>query len=80
MTTNQIISEISKKLFPGNEAILKVPGATYAAGAMCVRVTVVDTRKAFGRTDVQVVPVAGDGAMWVSIDTLVTPKKEASRP
>jgi len=40
---------------------------------LTMRVTIVDVRRAYGRTDVQVVPVDGDsgrGAAWVDVHKL----------
>lgn len=38
-------------------------------------VTVTDVREVFGRVDVQIRPVNGSGARWVSMDTVRWPGK-----
>ena len=38
---------------------------------MRVKVRVIDSRKSFGRDDVLVTPVAGDGEQWVDLTRLM---------
>lgn len=42
--------------------------ATLSIDGLCVRVTILDAREVFGRSDYQVSPVTGTGTKWVSSD------------
>ncbi len=42
----------------------------YAHGNLIFRVEVTDVREVFGRTDVQIKPVAGSGMGWISLDKI----------
>lgn len=39
-------------------------------GAMQIQVEVLDVREVFGRTDLQVRPIAGTGTGWISLDSI----------
>jgi glycine/D-amino acid oxidase-like deaminating enzyme len=41
--------------------------ATLHLGELGVRVTVLDARKIWGRIDLQITPIAGNGQNWVSL-------------
>jgi hypothetical protein len=45
--------------------------ATYRVGSLTVEVNIKDHRAVFGRDDVLISPVTGDGQQWVSADSVV---------
>lgn len=44
--------------------------ADYPVKDMLVRVRVANARERFGRTDVQIMPLAGSGLTWVALDSV----------
>lgn len=63
MTTKQISEQTQDKKY------LVVKGAS---GQIAVEVSMIDTKRVFGRTDALITPVSGSGEMWVSVDSLVS--------
>ena len=47
---------------------LTVPAGRYAKDELTIPVRILDTREAYGRTNVLVEPVGGQGRAWVSGD------------
>lgn len=50
--------------FIGKAGLMRLP----EFGGIQVPVTITDVKEAFGRTDVLVTPIAGEGVVWVSLD------------
>lgn len=46
--------------------------ATYPVKDLSVAVTIIDARNRFGSADVLITPVAGSGATWVALTSVVT--------
>ena len=57
MTTNEQMTELEQRTVNG---YINIDG-------LRVRVRVLDTRKAFGRTDAHITPESGSGAKWIDI-------------
>lgn len=59
MTTNEQMTELEQRTVNGY-GYINIDG-------LRVRVRVLDTRKAFGRTDAHITPESGSGAKWIDI-------------
>lgn len=44
--------------------------ATYRTGQLFVAVRIVNARTVYGRDDVQIEPIAGDGQQWVAVQSI----------
>ena len=44
--------------------------ALYRLGSLVFEVTITDTRSAYGRDDVLITPVAGNGSRWVTLTSI----------
>jgi len=42
----------------------------YRVGELRVNVRILDARVSFGRLDLEIAPIAGNGAQWVSADSV----------
>ena len=58
----------SKTVEVGQVRAIPWPGQGQAVYVHCV---VLDTRQAYGRSDIKVAPVEGSGALWVTEATVV---------
>ncbi len=63
MTAAQMIQEVIKKTKGTGEGIVDIDG-------LRVMVKVIDSRKVFGRCDVLVTPVSGEGQKWIDLARL----------
>jgi hypothetical protein len=63
MTAVQMLQEVTDKTNGTGKGKVSMDG-------MWVNVKVIDARKVFGRVDVLVTPISGEGQSWIQLDRL----------
>ena len=64
MTAKEQAQAVSERTNGTNE------GFVFWDTTMRIKVKVIDSRKSFGRDDVLITPIAGDGMKWIDLNSL----------